>query len=164
MDKLIITGGKPLNGEVEISGAKNAALPILAATLLAESPVTLSNIPHLHDVKTMIELLSRMGVQIELNSNGTVDVDAADVTSCEASYELVKTMRASILVMGSLLARFGKAKVAMPGGCLIGARPIDLHLKGLKKMGTQIKIDTPFFDASFSNKKTVNSLTFILTY
>ena len=153
MDKLIITGGKPLNGEVEISGAKNAALPILAATLLAESPVTLSNVPHLHDVTTMMELLGRMGVKIKLTNNMEVEVNAADITSCEAPYELVKTMRASILVLGPLLARFGEAIVSLPGGCAIGSRPVNIHIKGLQALGADISVESGYIKAKASRLK-----------
>jgi len=153
MDKLIITGGKQLNGEVEISGAKNAALPILAATLLAESPVVLSNVPHLHDVTTMIELLGRMGVQFKVSNNMEVEVNAADITSCEAPYELVKTMRASILVLGPLLARFGEAVVSLPGGCAIGSRPVNIHIKGLQALGAEINVESGYIKAKASRLK-----------
>lgn len=153
MDKLIITGGKPLDGEVEISGAKNAALPILAATLLAESPVTLSNIPHLHDVTTMMELLGRMGVKIKLTNSELVEVNAADIISCEAPYELVKTMRASILVLGPLLARFGEAIVSLPGGCAIGSRPVNIHIKGLQALGAEITVESGYIKAKASRLK-----------
>lgn len=153
MDKLIITGGKQLSGEVEISGAKNAALPILAATLLAESPVTLNNVPHLHDVTTMIELLGRMGVKIKLNNHMEVEVNAADITSCEAPYELVKTMRASILVLGPLLARFGEAVVSLPGGCAIGSRPVNIHIKGLQALGAEISVESGYIKAKASRLK-----------
>jgi len=149
MDKLIIVGGEPLSGEVAISGAKNAALPILAATLLAESPITLSNIPHLHDVSTMIELLRRMGVEITEDDDAIV-VNAAGVNSCEAPYELVKTMRASILVLGPLLARFGEAIVSLPGGCAIGSRPVNIHIKGLQALGAEITVESGYIKAKAS--------------
>ena len=122
MDKLQITGGRPLEGEVRISGAKNAALPILAATLLADSPVSVGNVPHLQDVTTMIELLGRMGVSVTVDERMRVEVDATGIRELVAPYELVRTMRASILVLGPMLARFGQADVSLPGGCAIGAR------------------------------------------
>jgi len=150
MDKLIITGGAQLNGEINISGAKNAALPILASALLAESPVILSNVPHLHDVTTMLELLSRMGVVITVDDNMNVELNAADVTSCEAPYELVKTMRASILVLGPLLARFGEAVVSLPGGCAIGSRPVNIHIKGLQALGAEISVESGYIKAKAS--------------
>lgn len=141
MDKLCITGGKPLAGEIRISGSKNAALPILAATLLCERPVMLSNIPHLHDITTMIELLGCLGVGVILDEKMRVEVDASDITSLTAPYDLVKTMRASFLVLGPLLTRFGEANVSFPGGCAIGSRPVDQHLRGLELMGAEIDID-----------------------
>ena len=131
MDKLIITGGVPLEGDVRISGAKNAALPILAATLLPDSPVTVGNVPHLQDVTTTNELLGRMGVRVMIDDKMRVEVDPTTLHDCVAPYELVKTMRASILVLGPLLARFGKADVSLPGGCAIGARPVNIHVSGL---------------------------------
>ena len=127
MDKLIITGGITLNGEVRISGAKNAALPILVSTLLAEGPVTISNVPHLQDVTTTMELLGLMGVQLVVDEKMEIEVDTSTIRKFQAPYELVKTMRASILVLGPLLARFGKADVSLPGGCAIGSRPVNLH-------------------------------------
>src|SRR5690606_38114859 len=133
MDKLLIRGGKPLAGQVRISGAKNSALPILAATLLTDKVVTLSNVPHLHDITTMFELLGCLGVELVLDEKMHIDVDAANITSLVAPYALVKTMRASILVLGPLLARFGEAHVSFPGGCAIGSRPVDLHLRGLER-------------------------------
>jgi UDP-N-acetylglucosamine 1-carboxyvinyltransferase len=141
MDKLQITGGKPLEGEVRISGAKNAALPILAAGLLADGPVSIGNVPHLHDVTTMIELLARMGVTVTLNEHMRVEVDATTLRETFAPYELVKTMRAAILVLGPLVARFGKADVSLPGGCAIGARPVNIHVAGLQAMGADIHIE-----------------------
>ena len=148
MDKLIITGGKPLHGEVIISGAKNAALPIMAATLLASDNVTISNVPHLKDVTTMMELLGQLGAQLVVDEKLNVQVDANHVNEFVAPYELVKTMRASILVLGPLLARFGKAEVSLPGGCAIGTRPVDLHLKALKLMGADITVKNGFIHAS----------------
>ena len=141
MDKLLIRGGTALSGEIRISGAKNAALPILAATLLADGPVIISNIPHLHDITTMIELLGCMGVSVILDERMQVEVDTRTLSSRSAPYDLVKTMRASILVLGPLLARFGRATVSLPGGCAIGSRPVDQHIKGLQAMGAEIKVE-----------------------
>ncbi len=147
MDKLLITGGVPLRGEIRISGAKNSALPILAATLLADGPVTISNIPHLHDITTMIELLGCMGVNVVLNEKMQIEVDAGTIHTCVAPYDLVKTMRASILVLGPLLARFGEATVSFPGGCAIGSRPVDQHLRGLELMGAEIDVEEGYIKA-----------------
>ena len=147
MDKLIITGGAPLDGEIRISGAKNSALPILAATLLADEPVTVRNLPHLHDITTMIELFGRMGVQPVINEKLDVEVDATTIKTLVAPYELVKTMRASILVLGPMVARFGEAEVALPGGCAIGSRPVDLHIRGLEAMGAIIEVDGGYIKA-----------------
>lgn len=147
MDKLIIQGGNRLNGEVTISGAKNAALPILCASLLAETPLHLGSIAALKDIDTTIKLLGMMGVKIARNES-EVTLDASDVTSFEATYEMVKTMRASILVLGPLLARFGTARVSLPGGCAIGSRPVDLHIKGLQAMGAAIHITHGYIQAS----------------
>lgn len=152
MDKLLITGGIPLNGEIRISGAKNSALPILAATLLAEGPVTIADLPHLHDITTMIELLGCMGVSVILDEKMRVEVDASTIHSYSAPYELVKTMRASILVLGPLLSRYGEARVSFPGGCAIGSRPVDMHLLGFEKMGAQIIIDNGYINASVNGK------------
>ena len=147
MDKLVIHGGKPLMGEVIISGAKNAALPILAATLLASDNVTISNVPHLRDVTTMMELLGQLGARLTIDEKMNVQVDASHVTELRAPYELVKTMRASILVLGPLLTRFGKADVSLPGGCAIGTRPVDLHIKALKAMGAEISVKNGYIKA-----------------
>ena len=147
MDKLAIVGGKTLDGEVRISGAKNAALPILAATLLADGPVAVGNVPRLNDIATMLKLLRRMGVTAEHRDDGRVDVDASGVKECIAPYELVKTMRASILVLGPLLSRYGHADVSLPGGCAIGARPVNLHVAGLRAMGASIEIDNGYIRA-----------------
>ena len=147
MDKLIIKGGEPLNGEVTISGAKNAALPILCASLLAETPLQLSSIAALKDIGTTLKLLEIMGVKVDRNAD-KVSLDASEVTSFEATYEMVKTMRASILVLGPLLARFGSARVSLPGGCAIGPRPVDLHIKGLQAMGAAIHITHGYIQAS----------------
>jgi UDP-N-acetylglucosamine 1-carboxyvinyltransferase len=147
MDKLQIVGGRPLEGEVRISGAKNAALPILAATLLADSPVTVGNVPHLQDVTTMIELLGRMGVAVTIDEKLRIEVDASAARDYVAPYELVRTMRASILVLGPLLARFGTADVSLPGGCAIGARPVNIHVAGLQAMGAEIHIENGYIKA-----------------
>lgn len=147
MDKLIITGGRPLDGEIRISGAKNSALPILASTLLADRPVTVGNLPHLHDITTMIELFGRMGVQPVIDERLNVEVDATAIRTLVAPYELVKTMRASILVLGPMVARFGEAEVALPGGCAIGSRPVDLHIRGLEAMGAQIDVEGGYIKA-----------------
>ncbi|PID43949.1 MAG: UDP-N-acetylglucosamine 1-carboxyvinyltransferase [Gammaproteobacteria bacterium] len=141
MDKLLITGGHPLEGEIRISGAKNSALPILAATLLADEPVTIGNLPHLQDVTTMIALLGRMGVDLVADENMGLQVKTGEIKEYRAPYELVKTMRASILVLGPLLAHFGRAEVSLPGGCAIGSRPVDLHLRGLEAMGAEIEVE-----------------------
>jgi len=147
MDKLQITGGKPLNGDVRISGAKNAALPILAASLLASEPVSIGNVPHLRDVTTMIELLGRMGVAVTVGERMRVEVDTRGIREFVAPYELVKTMRAAILVLGPLLARFGQADVSLPGGCAIGARPVNIHVAGLQAMGAEIHIENGYIRA-----------------
>ncbi|MDX1915522.1 MAG: UDP-N-acetylglucosamine 1-carboxyvinyltransferase [Methylophilus sp.] len=147
MDKLIIEGGIKLTGEVTISGAKNAALPILCAGLLAETPLVLTNLPDLKDVASTVKLLDAMGVKV-LREAGKVTLDASEVASFEATYEMVKTMRASILVLGPLLARFGSARVSLPGGCAIGSRPVDLHIKGLQAMGAAIHITHGYIQAS----------------
>ncbi|MCW5649987.1 MAG: UDP-N-acetylglucosamine 1-carboxyvinyltransferase [Ramlibacter sp.] len=141
MDKLLIRGGRQLHGEVRISGAKNAALPELCAALLTAQPVTLRNVPRLQDVQTMLKLIRNMGVSAERDEDGTVRVDAGALSSPEAPYELVKTMRASVLALGPLLARFGEATVSLPGGCAIGSRPVDQHIKGLQAMGAEIAVE-----------------------
>lgn len=147
MDKLIITGGKPLSGEIRISGAKNAALPIIVSTLLSDDPVLIRNIPHLHDITTTMELLGRMGVSLTMDENMDVEVNPTTINSYVAPYELVKTMRASILVLGPLLARFGEAEVSLPGGCAIGARPVNLHIHGLELMGADIQVEDGYIKA-----------------
>lgn len=152
MDKLVIQGGRRLNGELRISGAKNAALPILAATLLADEPVTIRNLPHLHDITTMIELLGCMGVALTVDEKLSIEVDATVITEFSAPYELVKTMRASILVLGPMLAHFGKAHVSFPGGCAIGSRPVDLHLRGLEAMGATITVDGGYINAEIDGR------------
>lgn len=148
MDKLLINGGVALNGEIRISGAKNAALPILMGALLVDSPVRIGNVPHLHDITTTLELLGRMGVSITVDERSGVVIDPSTLTETEAPYDLVKTMRASILVLGPLLAKFGKADVSLPGGCAIGSRPVDLHLRGLEQMGAQIKVENGYIRAT----------------
>jgi UDP-N-acetylglucosamine 1-carboxyvinyltransferase len=147
LDKLIIEGGVPLHGEVVVSGAKNAALPILCAGLLAETPFTLTGVPELRDVASTLKLLDTMGVKVSKQAD-QVTLDASDVASFEATYEMVKTMRASILVLGPLLARFGTARVSLPGGCAIGSRPVDLHIKGLQAMGAAMHITHGYIQAS----------------
>ncbi len=147
MAKIVIAGGVPLSGEVTVSGAKNAVLPILAATLLADEPVTLSNVPHLRDVTTMVELLGRMGVEFVVGDGMHIQADPRGVNNHVASYELVRTMRASILVLGPLLARFGEAEVSLPGGCAIGSRPVDEHIHGLRKLGAEIDVEGGYIKA-----------------
>jgi UDP-N-acetylglucosamine 1-carboxyvinyltransferase len=147
LDKLQISGGRRLDGEVRASGAKNAALPILAAGLLADSPVTIANVPQLHDVTTMIRLLGRMGAAVTVGEGQRVEVDARRISEPVAPYELVKTMRASILALGPLLARHGEARVSLPGGCAIGARPVNLHVAGLEAMGAEISIESGYIHA-----------------
>jgi UDP-N-acetylglucosamine 1-carboxyvinyltransferase len=147
MDKLIVSGCGPLDGEVRIAGAKNAALPILAASLLAEGPVSISNVPHLQDVTTTVGLLGRMGVDIEIDERMRIQIDTRTINSYVAPYDLVKTMRASILVLGPLLSRFGEAEVSLPGGCAIGSRPVNLHIDGLKAMGADIRVENGYVKA-----------------
>lgn len=148
MDKLIISGGVALDGEIRISGAKNAALPILMGALLADSAVRIGNVPHLHDITTTLELLGRMGVTLTVDERSGVVIDPTTLTDTEAAYDLVKTMRASILVLGPLLAKYGKADVSLPGGCAIGSRPVDLHLRGLQQMGADIRVENGYIRAT----------------
>ncbi|SFQ57559.1 UDP-N-acetylglucosamine 1-carboxyvinyltransferase [Halopseudomonas formosensis] len=143
----MITGGNRLDGEIRISGAKNSALPILAATLLADDAVTIANLPHLHDITTMIELFGRMGVQPVVGDKLNIEINPTSITTLVAPYELVKTMRASILVLGPMVAHFGYAEVALPGGCAIGSRPVDLHIRGLEAMGAEITVDGGYIKA-----------------
>lgn len=150
MDKLLIEGNDPLKGEVVASGAKNAALPVLCASLLTDDVLAVKNLPHLWDVTTTNRLLAQMGVTVTMTGAGELEVDASHITTCVASYDLVKTMRSSILVLGPLLARHGEAHVSLPGGCAIGARPVDLHLAGLKAMGAEIVLDGGFIRARAS--------------
>ncbi|OGV27858.1 MAG: UDP-N-acetylglucosamine 1-carboxyvinyltransferase [Legionellales bacterium RIFCSPHIGHO2_12_FULL_37_14] len=157
MDKLIIYGGKPLKGEVAISGAKNSALPIMSAALLAEDHVTISNVPHLRDVTTMMELLGQLGGHLMIDEKMNIQVDVSKVDKLVAPYDLVKTMRASILVLGPLLTRFGQAKVSLPGGCAIGSRPVDLHLKALKLLGADIEVKHGYIKATTHGKRLVGA-------
>lgn len=147
MERLLIRGGRPLAGEIRISGAKNAALPILAATLLADGPTSVGNIPDLHDITTTMELLGRMGVRLTVDERMHIEVNPTVIENCHAPYELVKTMRASILVLGPLLARFGEADVSLPGGCAIGTRPVNLHVDGLRAMGAEISVEGGYIRA-----------------
>jgi len=147
LDAFKITGGQPLNGEVTISGAKNAALPILMAALLSKTAITINNVPRLNDIETTIKLLNQLGAKVSWQGDNSVVIDASEIAHCRASYELVKTMRASILVLGPLLARFGHAEVSLPGGCAIGARPVNLHIHGLKLMGADIDVENGYIIA-----------------
>lgn len=156
MDKLIITGGIRLNGEIRISGAKNAALPILAASILTHKPVTISNVPHLNDITTTMDLLGRMGVSLLIDEKMNIGVDASKTHHFFAPYELVKTMRASILVLGPLLSRYGKAEVSLPGGCAIGSRPVDIHLRGMRALGADIQVENGYIKAKV-NKRLVGT-------
>ena len=153
MDKIKLTGGKPLKGEVQISGAKNAALPILCAALLTREPLRLRNVPDLADVATMLKILRQTGVTVAQDAEFGVELEAANVTHLEAHYDLVKTMRASILMLGPMIARFGEARVSLPGGCAIGERPVDLHVKGLQAMGAEIHIDHGYIIAQAARLK-----------
>lgn len=153
MDKLIIHGGIPLNGEIPISGAKNAALPILSATLLTDQSMIIGNVPHLHDITTTMELLGRMGAQITVDEKMRIEIDNSQIDNFFAPYELVKTMRASILVLGPLLARYGKADVSLPGGCAIGSRPVNIHLQGLAAMGADITVEGGYIRATADRLK-----------
>ena len=153
MEKLIIEGGAPLKGDVRISGAKNAALPLMCAALLTSEPLVLSNAPHLRDVTTMLRLLGQMGVAVSLDDRSGVELRAPTITNPVADYDLVKTMRASILVLGPLLARCGSARVSLPGGCAIGLRPVNLHIKGLEAMGAEIKVEQGYISAKASRLK-----------
>jgi UDP-N-acetylglucosamine 1-carboxyvinyltransferase len=154
MDKLLIRGGRQLQGEVRISGAKNAALPELCAALLTSEPVELQNLPRLQDVTTMLTLLRNMGVTVERDSQGTAQIDSSRLSSPEAPYELVKTMRASVLALGPLLARFGEATVSLPGGCAIGSRPVDQHIKGMQAMGADIVVEHGYIIAKLPKGRT----------
>jgi UDP-N-acetylglucosamine 1-carboxyvinyltransferase len=163
MDKLVIQGGVPLSGDLHISGAKNAALPILCAGLLTGQPLRLSEVPHLRDVTTMLQLLGHMGMRVAVDEHMNVELDASDIHTAEAPYEMVKTMRASILVLGPLLARFGHARVSLPGGCAIGSRPVDLHIKGLQAMGAEIHIEHGYIEARASRLRGARIFTDLVT-
>ncbi|HNR92426.1 MAG TPA: UDP-N-acetylglucosamine 1-carboxyvinyltransferase, partial [Dokdonella sp.] len=147
MAKIVISGGEPLQGEVQISGAKNAVLPILAASLLADEPVSIGNVPHLHDVTTTMELLGQMGVELIIDERMKIHVDPRPARNYFAPYDLVKTMRASILVLGPLVARFGEAEVSLPGGCAIGSRPVNLHIQGLQALGADVRVENGYIKA-----------------
>ncbi|MFQ5659121.1 MAG: UDP-N-acetylglucosamine 1-carboxyvinyltransferase [Gammaproteobacteria bacterium] len=153
MDKLIIQGGIPLSGEISISGAKNSALPVLAASLLTDEPVIINNVPHLHDITTTMELLGRMGSELMLDEHMNIEINNSNIKELFAPYELVKTMRASILVLGPLLAHYGRADVSLPGGCAIGSRPVNLHINGLMAMGADIQVDRGYIRASTKRLK-----------
>ncbi len=153
LNKLLIQGGTRLEGEIRISGAKNAVLPILAGTLLAEGPATIENVPHLHDVTTTVELLGCMGVQVVIDEKLSIEVDSSTIENQVAPYHLVKTMRSSILVLGPLLARFGEAEVSLPGGCAIGSRPVNLHIKGLQDMGADVEVKNGYIHAKANRLK-----------
>ncbi|HQR51236.1 MAG TPA: UDP-N-acetylglucosamine 1-carboxyvinyltransferase [Methylophilaceae bacterium] len=162
MDKLVITGGQRLQGEVRVSGAKNAALPILCAALLTKEPLTLTNMPALHDIQTMLKLLAQMGVKVAQDGD-TVTLDASGLDNPAAPYEMVKTMRASVLVLGPLMARCGEAHVSLPGGCAIGARPVDQHIKGLQSMGAEIKVEQGYVNARVGKLKGARLFTDMVT-
>ncbi|HZX33280.1 MAG TPA: UDP-N-acetylglucosamine 1-carboxyvinyltransferase [Rhodocyclaceae bacterium] len=163
MDKLLIQGGQPLAGEVAISGAKNAALPILCASLLTADPLQLTNVPHLNDISTMLRLLAQMGVEVTMDGVDGLVLDGKGLNNPLASYEMVKTMRASILVLGPLVARCGEARVSLPGGCAIGARPVDQHIKGLQAMGAEIKVEQGYVHAKASRLKGARICTDMVT-
>ena len=148
MEKLLIKGGNPLSGRIECSGAKNAALPMIASTILCEEEVILKNLPYLQDITTMFELLGSMGADIILNENMDFTITSKNLQDIEARYELVKTMRASILVLGPLVAKYGKARIALPGGCAIGTRPVDFHLDALEKLGAKIELKNGYIEAT----------------
>ena len=156
MDKLLISGGNPLQGEISISGAKNAALPILASTLLTDETMVISNVPHLHDITTTMELLGRMGSDLMIDERLNIEVNNSNITELFAPYELVKTMRASILVLGPLLARYGRADVSLPGGCAIGSRPVNIHISGLMAMGADITVEGGYIRARAKRLKGVH--------
>jgi len=153
VERLLIRGGKPIDGEIRISGAKNAALPIMAATLLADGPSVIGNIPDLHDITTTMELLGRMGVGLTVDERMQVEINPDSITNCHAPYELVKTMRASILVLGPLLARHGEADVSLPGGCAIGTRPVNLHVEGLRALGAEVSVENGYIRARAARLK-----------
>ncbi len=159
MDKFLISGGTKLEGEVRISGAKNAALPLLAAMILADSPITLTNVPNLKDVNTLVKLIAGLGITMEYQGD-TVKADTSTLSNQFAPYELVKTMRASILVLGPLLARYGNAQVSLPGGCAIGSRPVDQHLKALEALGAHIEVENGYVHATVDGRLKGADITF----
>ncbi|HRC60235.1 MAG TPA: UDP-N-acetylglucosamine 1-carboxyvinyltransferase, partial [Candidatus Propionivibrio aalborgensis] len=163
MDKLLIQGGSPLHGEVSISGAKNAALPILCASLLSAEPLHITNLPHLNDVSTMLRLIGQMGVEVTMDGNDGLILNSHGLNNPAAPYDMVKTMRASILVLGPLLARCGEAKVSLPGGCAIGARPVDQHIKGLQAMGAEIHVENGYVLAKARRLKGARIVTDMVT-
>jgi len=163
LDKLLIQGGTPLSGEVAMSGAKNAALPILCACLLTADPLNLKNVPHLNDISTMLRLIGQMGVEVTMDGNDGLILDSRGLNNPTAPYDMVKTMRASILVLGPLLARCGEAKVSLPGGCAIGARPVDQHIKGLQAMGAEIHVENGYVHAKASRLKGARIVTDMVT-
>ena len=163
MDKLLIAGGRPLAGEIAISGAKNAALPILCAALLTREPVTFTNVPRLNDIATLLKLLAQMGVKVERGAGDEVMLDASGLDNPLAPYEMVKTMRASILVLGPLVARCGEARVSLPGGCAIGARPVDQHIRGLQAMGADVRVEHGYVQASVPRLKGARLFTDMVT-
>ena len=163
MDKLVVQGGLPLSGEVRVSGAKNAALPLMCAALLTADELTLSNVPHLRDVSTLVRLLSRMGVEVSLDDKLGLSLRAARVSAPFAPYDLVKTMRASILVLGPLVARCGEARVSLPGGCAIGTRPVDLHIKGLEALGAEVSVEQGYISAKAKRLKAARILMDLVT-
>lgn len=152
MDKFIISGGKPLRGDVAISGSKNASLPIMCSSILADGPCSYTNVPRLQDISTMEKVLSTLGMNVIRTGEDAIDIDPAGIDAFEAPYDLVKSMRASILVLGPLLAKFGRAKVSLPGGCAIGVRPIDMHLKALAKMGAEINLSHGYVMAGVNGR------------
>src|ERR1700704_506325 len=163
MDKLVIQGGVPLSGEIRVSGAKNAALPLMCATLLTSEQLTLSNVPHLRDVSTMLRLLAQMGVEVSLDDRLGLSLKAERLSDPTAPYDLVKTMRASILVLGPLVARCGEARVSLPGGCAIGTRPVDLHVKGLEALGAEISVEQGYISAKARRLKAARILMDLVT-
>ena len=163
MDRLLIQGGRALSGEVAISGAKNAALPILCASLLTIEPLCLTNVPHLNDISTMLRLLGGMGVGVTLDGIDGLLLDGGGLNNPVASYEMVKTMRAAILVLGPLVARGGEARVSLPGGCAIGARPVDQHIKGLQAMGAEVHVEQGYVHARASHLKGARICTDMVT-
>jgi UDP-N-acetylglucosamine 1-carboxyvinyltransferase len=163
MDKLIIEGGVPLKGEVRVSGAKNATLPILCAAILSAEPLRVANVPHLHDVTTMLALLAQMGIQVSVDEKLGVELDAGQLNNPVAPYELVKTMRASVLVLGPLLARCGEARVSLPGGCAIGMRPVDQHVKAFQAMGATINVEHGYMLARAPRLKGAHIVTDMVT-